>query len=247
MPRAHTLTVALVLCAALPGTALGATTTTMSAAFAPDRLGAAATVSFGFQIAAGDQAPALLTGMDFRYPVNLGIATSGLGVAACPPARLEAYGPAACPANSRMGYGSALVEIPIGPELVRETARVVLLAGPSPDGYLHLLVSATGRSPVIARIVLSTRLLPGRLQLAVPPIPSLPEAPYVSVTEMHITLGGNLTYYETVRRRSIPYHPAGIGLPDTCPRGGFRFTSTLAFLDGESASTRTVVACPRGR
>jgi len=61
---------------------------------------------------------------------------------------------------------------------------------------------------------------------------------------MHITLGGNLTYYETVRRRSIPYHPAGIGLPDTCPRGGFRFASRLAFLDGESASTRTVVACP---
>jgi hypothetical protein len=219
----------------------------MSAAFAPDRLGAAATVSFGFQIAAGDQAPALLTGMDFRYPVNLGIATSGLGVAACPPARLEAYGPAACPANSRMGYGSALVEIPIGPELVRETARVVLLAGPSPDGYLHLLVSATGRSPVIARIVLSTRLLPGRLQLAVPPIPSLPEGPYVSVLQMRLTLGGNLIYHESVHGRSVAYRPAGIGLPKSCPRGGFRFSATFSFLDGGHATAHTAVACPRGR
>ena len=93
--------------------------------------------------------------------------------------------------------------------------------------------------------MLSAVLARGQIAITVPPIPSLPEAPYVSVTEMHITLGGNLTYYETVRRRSIPYHPAGISLPDTCPHGGFRFTSTLAFLDGESASTRTVVACPR--
>ncbi len=51
MSRAHVLALALaLLCACLPGTASGAATATMSAAFAPDRLGASATVSFGFQI-----------------------------------------------------------------------------------------------------------------------------------------------------------------------------------------------------
>jgi hypothetical protein len=245
--RTGVLLAMLALGACLPGAARAATTARMSAAFAPERLGAATTVSLGFQIAAGGQAPALLTGMDFHYPENLGIATSGLGVAACLPADLQAHGPAACPPDSRMGYGSALVEIPIGPEIVRETARVALLAGPSRDGYLHLLASATGESPVAARIVLATQLLPGRLQIAVPPIPSLPEAPYVAVVRMHLTLGGNLVYYERVHGRSVPYHPAGIGLPKSCPRGGFRFSATFSFLDGTRAQAQTSVACPRGR
>jgi hypothetical protein len=217
----------------------------MSAAFTPERLGAATTVSFAFQIAAGGGAPVPLSGVELAYPRNLGFATSGLGLAACSPAVLEALGPAACPANSHMGYGSALVEIPIGPELVSETVRLALFAGPSPDGYLHLLVSATGESPVIALVVLSGELFPGHLSIVVPPIPSLPEAPYVALVEMHLTLGGHLTYYETVRGARVAYHPAGVGLPSRCPRGGFAFAAAFGFLDGSASRARTVVPCPR--
>jgi hypothetical protein len=244
--RAQILAAALALCAALPGTALGATTATMSAALAPDRLGAATTVSLGFEIAAGEQAPALLTGIDFRYPANLGILTSGLGVASCPPAALEAHGPSICPPDSRMGSGSALVEIPIGPRIVRETAQIALLAGPSQGGYFHLLVSATGVSPVAARVVLFTELLPGEMQIPVPPIPSLPGAPYVAVVSMHLTIGGQLTYFERAHGRSVAYRPVGIGLPRSCPPGGFPFAASFSFLDGGHANARAVVACPRG-
>jgi len=247
MSRARILAVALALCACLPGAAHAAATATMSAAFAPNRLGAATTVSFNFQIAAGEQAPDLLTGIDFRYPANLGIATSGLGVASCPVAELEAHGPSACPPDSRMGSGSARVEIPIGPEIVRETAQLALIAGPSQDGYVQILISATGESPVAARIVLSTQLEPGDLQIAVPPIPSLPEAPYVALVRMHFTLGGNLTYYERVHGRNVAYHPVGVGLPRSCPRGGFPFAASFAFLDGGHAQAQTAVACPAGR
>ncbi len=249
MSRAHALTVALVLalCACLPGVAQGAAKATMSVAFAPERLGGATTLSLGFQIASGMQTPALLTGVDVRYPANLGIATSGLGVASCPVAELEAHGPSVCPPDSRMGSGSALVEIPIGPEIVRETAHVALLAGPSPEGYFHLEISATGESPVAARVVLSTQLLPGRLQIAVPPIPSLPEAPYVSLVRMHLTLGGNLTYYERRHGKTVAYRPESIGLPRSCPRGGFRFSATFSFLDGTQAQAAKTVGCPGGR
>jgi hypothetical protein len=250
MSRARVLAVALSLCAALTvaaGTALGATTATMSATFTPDRLGAATTLSFSFQIAAGTAAPALLTGIDFRYPANLGIVTSGLGVASCPPAALQAHGPSVCPPDSHMGSGSALVEIPIGPQIVRETAQVALLAGPSQNGYLHILASVTGESPVAARVVLSTQLQPGLLQIPVPPIPSLPGAPYVAVVHMHLTLGGNLTYYEPVHGKYVAYHPVGIGLPRSCPRGGFPFSASFSFLDGGHAQARTAVACPDRR
>jgi hypothetical protein len=249
MSRVHILAVALVLvlCACLPGTALGATTATMNAALVPDRLGAATTLSFNFEIASSEHAPALLTGIDFRYPSNLGVATSGLGVASCPVAELEAHGPSICPPDSHMGSGSALVEIPIGPRIVRETAHVALLAGPSQNGYFQILLSATGESPVAARVVLSTQLSPGRLQIPVPPIPSLPEAPYVAVVRMHLTLGGHLTYYEPVHGKNVAYQPMGIGLPRSCPRGGFPFSASFSFLGGGHADARTTVGCPRGR
>ena len=148
--------------------------------FTPLRLGAPTTVSLGFQISAGaGQVPSPLTGVDFHYPANLGIATSGLGVASCPVAELEAHGPSICPPDSRMGSGSAFVEIPVGGEVLTETASIGLVAGPSENGYVKLLVSATGLSPVAARIVMPSLLLAGNLKLTVPLVESLPEAPDV--------------------------------------------------------------------
>ena len=219
----------------------------MTAAFLPERLGRPSTISASFQISFSEKRPPVLRSVQLGYPRNLGFATSGLGLAACDPSLLEKYGPAVCPANSYMGSGSALVEIPIAGYLYRETVQLTLVAGPSPSGYLQLLVSAIGESPVYALVVLSAELLPGRLSITVPPIPTLPEGPYVALVAMHLTLGGHLTYYEHTRGKIIPYHPAGIGLPRICPRGGFRFAATFAFLDGQHASARTSVACPDKR
>jgi hypothetical protein len=219
----------------------------MSAAFTPERLGAPTSVSFAFHVTGGGSAPAPLSSVELSYPRDLGLATSGLGVMACTPARLEALGPAACPANSRMGAGSAVVGIAFGAELVSETVRLTLLAGPSPDGFLHLLVYASGKFPVEAAVLLTAVLRAGHLSLTVPPIPSLPAAPYVSLQDMHLTLGGHLTYYETVKRHRVAYHPAGVGLPRTCPRGGFPFAATFVFIDGGRARARDSVACPKAR
>jgi len=237
----------LAACACLPGAALASPTARMSALFTPERLGAPTTVSFAFSVHDGGGAPAPLSGVSLSYPRGLGLATSDLGVMACQPSQLEMFGPDGCPADSRMGGGSAIVEIAFGPHLVRETVELTLLAGPSPDGYLHMLVYASGAFPVEADVLMTSVLLPGHLSITVPPIPSLPAAPYVALAEMHITLGGNLTYYETVRGRRIPYHPAGVGLPSSCPRGGFPFAATFAFIDGASASAHAAVACPKRR
>jgi hypothetical protein len=219
----------------------------MSAAFTPEHLGAPTTVSFGFQIDQGGKDPAPLTGVELAYPRGLGLATSDLGVSPCPPTQLEVLGPTGCPPNSHMGYGTAVVEIAFGSDLVKETVALTLLAGPSPNGYLHLLVDARGKFPVEAAVVMTAVLLPGHLAIIVPPIPSLPAAPYVAVTEMHLTLGGHLTYYEMVKGRRVAYHPVGVGLPNTCPRGGFRFAATFSLLDGERAGSHASVACPKRR
>jgi hypothetical protein len=219
----------------------------MSAAFTPEHLGAPTTASFGFEIGRGGEGSAPLTGVELAYPPDLGLATSGLGLVACSPAQLEALGPAGCPANSQIGNGSAAVQIAFGLELVDETVQLAVFAGPSPDGYLHLLVYARGRVPVQAAVIITAKLLPGHLAITIPPIPSLPNAPYVSVAKMHITLGGRLTYYEMVKGRRVAYHPAGVRLPSTCPPGGFRFTATFILLDGERVQSHAAVACPKRR
>ena len=248
MPRAHILTIALALCGCLPGSASAAQSASISTVFKPLRLGAPTTVSLGFQIGAGaGQVPSPLTGVDFHYPSNLGIATSGLGVASCAVAELEAHGPSACPPNSRMGSGSAFVEIPVGGEVRTETASIGLVAGPSENGFVKLLVSATGLSPVAARIVMPSLLLAGDLKLTVPLVESLPGAPDVSVVRVRVTLGGNLTYYERRHGKMVPYRPRSVVLPKTCPRGGFRFSATFSFLDGTKAEAKRTVGCPRGR
>ena len=191
--------------------------------------------------------PPPLTQIDFSYPDNLGFATSGLGLAECDPVQLQNLGSQACPPNSKMGGGSATVEVPFGTDLVKERVSLSLFAGPSPDGFVHLLILASGKEPVEARILITAVLLPGRLQVTVPPIVGLPGAPNVSISQIRASLGGPLTYYEHRHGHTVAYRPKGIGLPGTCPHGGWRVGTRLAFGDGQHSQAQTVISCPRPR
>jgi hypothetical protein len=218
------------------------------ATFLPKRLGAPTSIHFTVDI----DPPALsepppLSAIDVSYPSGLGFATSGLGLAACDPARLQAAGAAACPANSKMGAGAAVVQVVFGTEVISEHVGLGLFAGPSPDGYLHLLILATGTEPVEARIVMAGILLPGHLRITVPPVPGLPGAPGVALTQIQATLGGALTYYEHAHGKLIAYRPRGIGLPPRCPRGGWRLAASLAFIGGGLSQARDVIGCPPRR
>lgn len=237
----------LAACAvAAPATARAQQLARISAGFSPLRLGAHTTVSLGFTIRTTDGSlPSALTGIVFRYPRQLGLATSGLGQASCDPSRLQYYGPRVCPPNSIMGAGSALAEFQISPEISEETARIALVAGPARNGYVQLLISATGDYPVAARIVMRALLLPGQLRFSVPLVPGIPEGPDVAVVRVKARLGGRLTYYERRHGRRVAYQPRGLELPRRCPRGGFRFSATFSFLDGTQAQARTTIGCPR--
>ena len=227
------------------GPADAAQSSRIFARFTPEHLGAATTMTFAFAISAPAGAPAALDEVRVGYPRNLGFATSGLGVAACLPATLETLGAEACPANSKMGTGSAEVEIPIGPEIVTEHVTIEVFAGPSPDGYLHILAYVSGKYPILAQVVLAGVLLPGHLSIVIPPIPSLPAGPYVAVTHMSLTLGGHLVYYERRGSRTVAYRPPGVGLPRSCPHGGFAFAANFRFIDGSRSAARAAVPCPR--
>ncbi len=220
----------------------------LAASFAPERLGEPTTVTFALNIDPPAQAtPPPLSQIDFSYPGNLGFATSGLGLAACDPGALAAQGGQVCPTNSRMGGGSATVEVVFGAEVIEEHVVLELFAAPSPDGYVHLAILASGKEPVEARIVITAVLLAGHLQISVPVVPGLPGAPDVAIKQIRASLGGALTYYEHANGRLVAYRPKGIGLPGSCPRGGWRLGARLAFQDGEHSHAGAVIACPRRR
>lgn len=255
MHRPRNLLAVLLVCACLPSTAHAAPSARLHVAFIPERLGQSTTLEFSAQIAApAGRVPPPLTELDVRYPGSLGVAVGELGLATCSKRRLEALGAEGCPADSRMGEGSATAEIPIGPDILQETAKVAILRAPEQEGHLALLLYATGETPVFAQIAFPGLLLPApppygaRIHINVPLVPSLPDGPDVAVVRLHATLGPRgLTYYEHVRGKLVPYKPRGILLPNKCPRGGFAFNASFAFLDSSHANAKTSVPCPTGK
>jgi hypothetical protein len=224
----------------------------LEATFTPERLGAGTTVHVGFQIAArAGQAPSPVTGIQLRYPHGLGLASSDLGLETCAPTLLEVSGLTACPTDSLMGRGSAVVEVPSRTDSVLEQARVTLVSGPVQNGHLDLLYFVSGDLPVLARLVFPGLVLPtslpfgGNLETKLPLVQSVPEGPDVALTQMQTTIGpSGITYTERVKGRLISFHPKGILLPSSCPNGGFPFAVRLSFQDGASARAGTRVPCP---
>jgi hypothetical protein len=246
------LGVAAVAGSGLTAAAQAAESARFGATLTPERLGQGTTIGFNLRIlTAGDEIPPPLREVDLRYPQDLGIATSGLGLATCSPALLEAAGPPGCPSESVMGIGSAVAEIPVGPEVVHETAPVTIFRAPTENGQIAMVLYADGATPVDAQILLPSLLLPasapfgGRVHIKVPLVPSLPDSPDIAVVRLTTTIGPlGVTYYEHEHGRAVAYRPRGLQLPNSCPRGGFPFAAALSFVDGSSASARTVVPCP---
>jgi hypothetical protein len=227
----------------------------LHASFSPDRLEAPTTVSFSFHLATADgTAPPPLSSLDLRMPAGMNYTSTTLGLALCQPAALLARGIAGCPANSRLGYGSALVEVPFGTGSGHEIPEIQAVAGPSSTGNLAVLFYANGLYPVDAQIAFAGEVLPdyghygSQLTVTVPLVTSVPGGPDVSIVNVKTTIGpSHLTYYKHVHGRRVAFHPRGVAVPQHCPRGGFPFAAQFSFLDGTSTAASTTVPCPPRR
>ncbi len=250
--RWATLLTAVLLGLCLPAVTQATPSAKLNATFIPERLGQATTLEFAFSFTApAGQVPPPLTQIELRYPDNLGLGLSGLGLATCTAETLEASGPSGCPPDSVMGYGAALTGIVLGSTIITESAPITILRSPDQEGHLAVLFSAEGTTPVDTRIVFPGLLLPapapfgGLVSIGVPLVPTLPEAPYISVIRLHATIGPEkVTYYEQAGGRTLAYRPKGILLPNSCPRRGFPFAAQFRFLDNSVASAQTAAPCP---
>jgi hypothetical protein len=229
----------------------------LQASFSPEHLGASTTVSIGFRIASipvGSSMP--LTNVSVSLPSEMGLVTSGLGLANCVLARLEASGPRGCPADALMGRGSATAEIPIGGEAVVESAQIAVFSARVQDGRLALMVYVDALTPVFAQLVFPATVVPASppygegIDTNVPLVPTVPGGPDVAVTRFHMTLGtpvtgpGRFVYYRSVHGRRVAYSPRGLILPPVCPHGGFPFKAQFTFQNRTVATARTTVPCP---
>jgi hypothetical protein len=250
--RARTLIFALFVFACLPAGAQAAETVALHTSFTPNKLGASTTIGFGFTIGSTTGGlPSPLTHVSLRMPKGMNYVTTTLGLAICKPEDLVANGLSGCSPNSRLGYGSAFVEVPFGTVSGREIPEIAALMGPPNDGNIVVLFYANGIAPVYAQIVFSGELLPGEgsfggnLDTSIPEIKSVTNGPPVSIISVNSTIGPNrLTYYKHVHGKLVGYKPQGISLPTKCPRGGFPFSAQFTFLDGSQVIATHSVPCP---
>ena len=255
MPLLCLLVAATLLASLLPPAAAATASTeraTLHASFSPDRLGASTTISFSLRLSTSEgTAPPPLTVMDLRMPAGIGYATTNLGLALCQPSTLLANGLAGCPPDSRLGYGSALVEVPFGTGSGQEIPQIQLLAAPSSNGNTGVMFYATGLYPITAQLSFLGEILPdngrfgSQLDTNVPLVSSVPGGADVSIVAVSTTIGPkNLTYYRDVRGKRVAFTPRGVAVPVRCPRGGFPFAAEFTFQDGSDASAETTVPCP---
>jgi hypothetical protein len=260
MRRARALPPALVLllllCSCFPGSASATTEkATLHAGFSPNRLGASTTISFGFHVQTTEGlAPPPMTSLDLHMPAGINYTTTTLGLAICQPAVLQAKGLAGCSPNSRLGYGSALVEVPFGVGSGHEIPEIQALMGPPNNGNLVVLFYANGVTPVFAQLVFTGEVLPAsgafgsRLFTEVPPIASVSGGPDVSIVSVQSTIGpSHLTYYRHRHGHLVAFRPEGVSVPEHCPRGGFPFSADFGFQDGSRTTANTTVPCPPRR
>lgn len=251
MSQARAILATFLVCMCVPFTAWAMQRTSLHVSFTPMRLGHDTSVALDVNVTgSAGHIPSPLTTIEVHYPSDLGLAVSELGLETCSPATLESTGLAGCPADSRMGRGSARAEIAIGPRIIQETAAITILRAPEQNGHFALLFYAEAENPISAKLLLPGLLVRGpaaqeeTIRINLPLIHGLPGGPDVAITQLHTTFGPQgLTYHERVGNRLIAYRPRGILLPNRCPHEGFDFGATFTGIDGTRTSAHATIPC----
>ncbi len=225
---------------------------TLQTSLKPEQLGGETTIGFGFHIKDTTHGvPPPLTGFELSYPIHLGFALSELGLATCTTTTLELHGPRGCPANSIMGYGIAVAEVAIDPEVIGEKGYLTVVRSKDENNHLALLFYAEAYTPVLDELVFKGAIQPanppfgGRVTAKIPTLEAFAYGPDLSVIRFSSTIGPQgLTYNERRHGQFVPYTPRGIALPNHCPHQGFVFSAHFTFQDGTQAHATSTVGCP---
>ncbi len=242
----------LLTCMLVTAGAAATETVSLHANFTPDRLGAStnlsATVLFGSTLP-GPVPP--VTAVTTYGPAGMSLDVRGLGVCTVSASRLEALGPSACPADSRLGFGRAEGLLELAGELVPGPLTLEFFLAPRQQGQLSLLIYVDAVTPAAEEFAMVAREVHGPhpyglgIGFAVPIVPSLPGAALGWVEHVLVTLGSaHAAYYRTLHGKRRLFHVRGLTVPRSCPAGGFPVESQMSFADGNSTIAKTTIPCP---
>ncbi len=245
-------TLAGCVCLALTAAAWAAQTLSIHTTFTPDKLGAptnlSATALFGSTTPGVVPSP-------IRYvtaygPAGLTLDTTGAGT--CTAAKLEAVGPSACPADSRVGFGNGVGLLELAGEVIHEPFTLDFFLGHKEGSRAVVLVYVNAVSPVSVQLVLTAREVHGPkpygwgVTFEIPTIPTLPGASYASVEKSSLTFGDyNVAYFKTIHGKRKLVHVKGLIVPKSCPGGGFPYEASFNFEDGTNSTYKGTIPCPR--
>lgn len=239
---ARTAAVALTLCVGMAACAQAETVATIAPTISPDHLGAKASLTFAVHYAGGPfGVPSPVRHAVLRTPAGLSLNIPHLS--SCSPRRLRARGPSACPAQSRLGGGKALVETHAGSQTITEEATMWAFLGPPHNLQPTFEIFAQGYTPLDQSMVLTGIVRPAKapygeeLVLTVPPIPSLELLPDASIVDFDLTIGAG--------RRHGGHAPNTVHVPSACPTGGFPFAAEFTYADTTTGSALATTPCPR--
>jgi hypothetical protein len=168
-----------------------------------------------------------------------GTKISSAGFPTCNVAKLENLGPSGCPKQSRIADGTVGVADQIGTgEPTREEGALEIFITPG-DG---VVAYANAASPISAQIVIpahwETAPAPygPKLTFEIPLVDSVPGAPPVSGTSLHVKAGA------AIRKGGKTYYYGRV--PAKCPKGGFPGKGEVTLQTGETITTMVKVPCP---
>jgi hypothetical protein len=220
------------------------TSATIAPSFSPARPGAKAALTFTIQYTGGELGvPSPVHRSVVRFPAGMTLEVPSLR--SCTATRLLAHGPGSCPAQSKIGRGHALAEVTVGAQLVAEAVTVWAFIGPPQNNEPTLELLGEGSTPVPGQVVVTGTVVPARapygeeLVIPVPPVPTLPSNPDVSMVNLTLTIGAS------------PHHRARnantVLVPSRCPAGGFPFAAEFTYADGSTGSAFATAPCKAGR
>lgn len=239
------------VCLVLAAAAWAAQTLSIHTTFTPDKLGAptnlSATALFGSTVPG---VPSPIRHVTAYGPAGLTLDTSGAG--ACTVAKLEAVGPSACPADSRIGFGGGVGLLELAGEVIHEPFTLDFFLGPREGSRAVVLVYVNAVDPVSVQLVLTAREVHGPkpygwgVTFEIPTIPTLPGASYASVEKTSFTFGDSkVAYFKTIHGKRRLVHVKGLIVPNSCPAGGFPYEASFSFEDGTSNTYKGAIPCPR--
>ena len=158
-----TVAAALLICGATPAVAAATSeqANVLPCVVFTRPAGKSTTIGFGFNVSTTEGlAPPPLTAINLHMPAGMNFTKTTLGLAICNPTALQEHGVSGCPANSRLGFGSASVEVPFGTGSGHELPEIQALMGPPHNNNMVVLFYANGQTPVFAQLVFEGEVLP---------------------------------------------------------------------------------------